>query len=422
MSNAFSKEERVAFEDFMEGFNDAEVMSRNVSKYSTDGTMMARANDTIWIPQPYIAQSFNGMDQTANFKDVTQMSVPATIGYSQSAPWIMDAKELRDALQEKRLGEAAKQRLASDINQAVLGAAANLGGHVIARPAAATGFDDVALCDSVFNEVGVPDFDRVLALSSRDYNSMAANLANRQTLQQRTETAYDTARIGMVSGFDTFKLGYSKRIGQAAGGAGITISTLAAANNYYVPKATRTAVTGEVSNVDNRFQTITVSATAGVVAGDCFTIGNITQAHLISKQDTGQKKTFRVVEVVDGTHLKITPPIVSAQGASDAEKQYQNCVVTTPAANSPIAFLNVKAAAINPFWQKDAIRLLPASYALSSDNGAAILRGKTDSGIEVVMQKQYDIATMKTRYRVDTLFGVVNLQPEQSGIMIFGQT
>ena len=422
MSNKFSKEERVAFEDFMEGFNDAEVMSRNVSKYTTDGVMMARANDTVWIPQPYIAQSFNGMDQTANFKDVTQMSVPATIGFSQSAPWVMDAKELRDALQEKTLAGAAKRRLASDINNAVLAAAVNYGGQVVKRTAAAAGFDDVALCDSIFNEVGVPNYDRYLALSSRDYNSMAGNLANRQTLRDRTETAYDTTRVGMISGFDTFKLDYSKRITAAAGGAAITVSTLSAAGNYYVPKATRTAVTGEISNVDNRFQTITVTATAGVVAGDCFTVGNINQVHLISKQDTGQLKTFRVVSVVDGTHLTITPPMITAQGASDAELQYQNCVVNTPAANSPIAFLNVKTAAANPFWQKDAIRLLPASYALPQNAGAEILRGTTDSGLEIVMQKQYDVLTMKTRYRVDTLFGVVNLQPEQSGIMLFGQT
>ena len=37
MSNSFSKEERVAFEDILEGFNDAFVLSRNVSIYNTDG-------------------------------------------------------------------------------------------------------------------------------------------------------------------------------------------------------------------------------------------------------------------------------------------------------------------------------------------------------------------------------------------------
>ena len=57
MANSFSKEERVAFEDLLEGFQDALVLSRNVAVYNTDQTMMERANNTIWRPQPYIAQS-----------------------------------------------------------------------------------------------------------------------------------------------------------------------------------------------------------------------------------------------------------------------------------------------------------------------------------------------------------------------------
>src|SRR6187551_1658409 len=104
MSNSFSKEERVAFEDILEGFQDALVLSRNVAKFNTDQATMERSNDTIWRPQPYIARSYDGSDQTANFNDATQLSVPATIGYSKSSPWTMTATELRDAMQEKRLG------------------------------------------------------------------------------------------------------------------------------------------------------------------------------------------------------------------------------------------------------------------------------------------------------------------------------
>ena len=31
--------------------------------------ILERANDIIWRPQPYIAQSFDGTDMTSNFKD-----------------------------------------------------------------------------------------------------------------------------------------------------------------------------------------------------------------------------------------------------------------------------------------------------------------------------------------------------------------
>jgi hypothetical protein len=44
------------------------------------------------------------------------------------------------------------------------------------------------------------------------------------------------------------------------------MSTLAAAGNFYVPQATQTAVTGETQNVDNRFQTITVTSSTDLLA------------------------------------------------------------------------------------------------------------------------------------------------------------
>jgi len=422
MANEFSKEERVAFEDILEGFQDALVLSKNVAVFNTDQVLMERTGNVIWRPQPYIAQSFDGEDQSANFKQQTQLSVPATIGFKKSVPWVMTASELRDALQEKRLGDAAKQKLASDINIAVLDIASLQGSLVVKRTPAATGFDDVALCEAIMNEQGIPDYDRFLALSTRDYNGMASNLAGRADMTGKPLTAYERAFVGRIASFDTYKLDYARRITAAAGGAGITITTLAAGGNVYVPRATTTATTGERSNVDNRFQNVVVSSTANVAAGDSFTIATVNAVHHITKQDTGQLKTFRVVSITDATHMVITPPLITAQGGTDAEKQYQNCIVGTSAANSAIVFLNTVTAAANPFWQRDAIEIIPGRYAVPSDAGAAVMRATTEQGIEIVMQKQYDIDTMKTKYRLDTLFGVVNKQPEMSGIVQFGQT
>jgi len=198
MSNAFNKEERVAFENLLEGFNDSLVLSRNVSRYNTGADTMERANDTVWRPQPYIAQSFDGMDQSSNFGDNTQMAVPATLGYSKSVPWVLDAKELRDALQEGRLGDAAKQKLASDINVAITNVASQQGTLVVDVAAAATGYDDVALAEAIMNEQGVQPFDRYMGVSTRDYNGMAGNLANRNTVQGVVQTAYERSFVGRV--------------------------------------------------------------------------------------------------------------------------------------------------------------------------------------------------------------------------------
>ena len=423
MANSFSKEERVAFEDLLQGFNDALVMSRNVSVYNTDQTMMERTNNVIWRPMPYIAVSYNGTDMTGNFDDYVQLSVPATIGFNKSVPWLMSATELRDALQENRLGDAAKQKLASDINVAVLNVASLQGSLVVKRPTA-VGFDDVAAIESLMNEQGVPMENRYLALSTRDYNSIANSLQGtaRSYGNAISDQALRTGLVGQVASFETYKLDYAVRKAAAAGGGGLTVNTTAAGGNWYTPKATTVAATGETSNVDNRFQTITISSSTNVAAGDCFTIDGVFAVHHITKQSTGVLKTFRVIAVPSSTTLVISPAIVPAQAGVDSTEQYQNVVIPTTSATAAVVFLNTQAAALNCFWQRDAIEILPGRYAVPSDAGAAVMRGTTDQGVELVMTKQYDIKTMKTFYRLDTLFGVVNKQPEMSGVILFGQT
>jgi hypothetical protein len=423
MANSFSKEERVAFEDILEGFQDLLVLSRHVSVYNTDQTMMARTNNVIWRPMPYMAQSINSTPGTTiagSYQNMTQLSVPSTIGFSKTVPWTMTTLDLRDALQEGRLGESAKQKLASDINVAIMNTAAAQGTLVVPVSTAAGDYDDVALCDSIMNEQGVPDYDRFLGLSSRDYNGIAGNLsqASRSFGNAKSDRAYERSFVGMVAGFDTYKFDYANRIAAAAGGV-TTIDTQNAAGNYLVPQATSTSVGGQI-NVDNRYQTVTVSNTVGIVAGDAFTIDGVVAVHHITKQSTGQLKTFRVISVTNGTQMVISPGIISNQVASDASAQYKN-VIVTPAAAANINWLNTAASNINVFWQRDSLEILPGRYAVPSDAGTAVMRATTDQGVELVMQKFYDIDSMTIKYRLDTLFGVVNKQPEMSGILLFNQ-
>jgi hypothetical protein len=422
MSNAFNKEERVAFETLLEGFNDALVLSSLISKYSTNGTQMERSSDTIWRPMPYIAQSYDGSDATSNFGDSTQLAVPATIGYQKHSTALMTAKELRDALQENRLGQAAAQKLASDINVACLSVASQQGTLVVKRADAASGYDDVAEADAIMNEQGIMMSDRNMALSSRDYNSMASDLAARQTINSMPTEAYRRSYVGEVAGFQTFKMDYAQRL-IAASGATVSVN---GDDQYHTPAATSTAATGETANVDNRYQSLAITVGSGTVkVGDAFTIAGVNSVHHITKQDTGQLKTFRVVGIVSGAGgsgvVTISPAIVSAEGGTDAELQYKN-VTATPADDAVITFLNTATASMNPFWHRDAIELLPASLSIPSDAGAAILRATTDQGVELVMQKQFDINTQKTKYRWDTLFGVVMTQPEMAGLILFGQS
>lgn len=422
MANAFSKEERVAFEDILEGFNDALVMSSIVTKYNTNGQEMERSSDTIWRPMPYIAQSYDGSDATSNFADNTQLAVPATIGFQKHSTALLTAKEMRDQLQENRLGQSAAQKLASDINVAVLSAASAQGTVVSKRTTAASGYNDVAEADALFNEQGIMMDNRSFALGSRDYNGMAGDLAARETMNNIPTEAYRRSYVGEVAGFQTFKMDYANRLAAATA----TTVVVNGAGQYWTPAATSTAGTGQTSNVDNRYQSLALTVGGSTVkVGDAFTIAGVNAVHHITKEDTGQLKTFRIIAIVSGAGgtgtVTISPAIVSNGGSTAAEAQYKN-VTATPASGAALVFLNTVTAPVNCFWHRDAIELLPASLAVPTDAGADIMRATTEQGVELVMQKQFDINTQKTKYRWDTLFGVAVLQPEMSGIMLFSQT
>jgi hypothetical protein len=231
-----------------------------------------------------------------------------------------------------------------------------------------------------------------------------------------SENALRRAMVGTISNFDTYKLDYAYRLTVAAGSG----TTLNAANQYYTPKATSTSATGEVSNVDNRYQTITVNSTTNVKAGDAFTMVGVNEAHHITKADTGSLKTFRVISVPSSTTLVISPPIISAGGASDPEKQYQN-VVGTPASTAAITWLNTASGFANPFWQDDAFEIVPGNYRPAEDAALAVLRATTSNGVTVTMTRQGNIGDLSCRYRWDTFFGLVNKQPEMSGVEMFSQ-
>jgi hypothetical protein len=338
---------------------------------------------------------------------------------------LMTSTELRDSLQEGRFGMAASQKLASDVNNSLSSVASLQGTLVVKRTTAAAGFVDIAQCDSIMNEQGVQQFDRIIALNSRDYNGMADNLATRSTVAGKVQTAYEKGLIGNdIGGFKAYKIDAGLRLAAAAGGGSLTIGTRDVDANYYNPAATSTGAGGQVSNVDNRYDTVTISSTTNVAAGDCFTIAGVYAVHHITKQSTGQLKTFRVISVDSSTTMTISPPMITNQVSNAAAAQYQNCTIASAdkASNSAIVFLNTVAAPLNYFWQRDALEILPGRQVLPTAAGVAVMKASTDQGVEVMMQKFVDINTNKVKFRWDVFYGVCCKQPEMAGIMLFSQT
>ena len=414
MANAFSKEERVAFDDILMGFNDALTLSKNTMKYGSNGELMERASDTLYRPQPYILTSqTRTVGSAVTAQDATQLKVPTVLDQSPNVTWTLDALELRDQLQEGRLGKSAYQRLASDVNSKVRDVISLEGTLVVPVTGASGNYDDVAVAEALMLEQGMSDYDRCLALTARDYNGIAGDLgtASRSFNNKKSVDAYERSLVGMVAGFETLRIDSGKQITAAAAGGSITIDTTGA-QVQYAPSST----------ADNRTQQVTFSSTTSMVAGDCFTVAGLEAVHHITKDTTNQLKTFRIVSVDSGTLATISPPMVGANSTpTDAESQYKNIEVVSTSATAAVVWLNGTATAANPFWCKDSIELTLGRYAVPEGQGVDVIRGTTDQGVEVVMGKSFSNSTFKSTYTLDVFYGVTNLNPEMNGIVLFNQ-
>lgn len=432
-ATAFTKQETVRFDELLAGFDDLLAVGRNVSIVNMDPVELERSQGLrFWRPVPYVSVSVDGpagTDISGSFSDVTQLSVPISLGFDKTVPWKMTSNDLNDPQQRDRKMTSALQRLATDINVACANVAGLQGTLVVKRTVAASGFDDLAGADSLMIEQGlVGDIGRRIAvLHARDYNNMASALAKPQTsANSKVNTAYENGFVGHLSGFDTFKSDYTYRLTAAAG---VTV-TMNGANQRYVPAAMSTAGTGQTDPVDNRYQTISITVTSGTVkVGDAFTITGVNAVHHISKADTGQLKTFRITQIVTGAGgtgtVQISPPIIAADSApTQPELEYKN-VTATPANAAPIVFLNTASGNVAPFWDQRAIELLPGRNGVDeglTGAGAGYMRSTTELGIDVIMYKFFDINSKTYKYRADTRFGVGMTNPEMCGITMFSQT
>lgn len=413
MANAFSKEEIVAFEKIIEKFDPNNITMKQVSTRNPDMVEQERAGYTEWRPMPYISRTKAGLSLVdGDFVDMTQLSVPVSIDQIENVPWTLSATDLNDPQQLERKTQSAAQALNAAIDRFTANLVGLQGTVVSTSAAALTGYDNLADAEASLTEIDVPlEMDRTMILNARDYNKVAGNLAERQTFTSKTLGAYERSYVGMNAGFDTFKASFQPRLAAAAGGA-ITVDGA----QEYVPLAQD----GNNKNVDNRYMTLTVSATANVKAGDAFTIAGVDAVSLINKEDTGTPKTFRVISVDSGTTMTISPAIIPADGAAQSQKDYAN--VTTGAANlAAITWLNTQDSTVNSFWVNDAIEITGGKLA-RPQGGVDTLTMTSDTGVQFMFARQGAINSLSTKYRITVYFGATILCPEMCGIMLGGQS
>lgn len=413
-ANALTKDLEINFEQFIEGFDAACVISQEASFYFPDQQSMQRAGDTVYRGQDFHMAITAGLDISgATPTDVIQRQVPATYKSPQNVLYKFDAKEMRDKNNMERTGKAAGLRLAaqidSDIYNVVALQAANVltvtGGGVLT-------WDIAAQAEAVLLSKGMPmGVSRKLFMNPFDYKDVAKDLGNRAYLKDTTEDAYTRSKVPGIAGFDTFRTDNLQNL--SAVGT-VTSTTVSGAQSF-----TPTAMTGDLPT-DNRRMTLNIAGAnlANWKNGDAFTIGSggtaVNAVHNITKDDSGQLQTFRIISGGGTSALVITPPIITTG-------PYQN--VTQAAANgAAITPVNTVTKPVNPFWVDGAVELMAGKLAFPEGQGAQIMTATSKQGIPLIMSYAFDHLKGVTTCRYTALYAATVLQPELCGIIIAKQT
>lgn len=422
--NSFSKEEIVFFDKVLAGFDPNNITARQVGKFMPSGTQFERAALTVHRPLPYITLGTTGFTLSdSDFSSRTQLTVPSSLNITtdfKNIPFKMNAIELKDETQRNRIVTAAVQQLSAIVDSTVATRVAVFGSLFLKDGAPLTKYGQFAKAEEVMTIRDIAlTAARTLILNPADYNGVAAELAQRQSVLEKANlTAFERSKIPNIATFETFKASF------------MPTQNLTAASGYQVDGAAEfanpTSVDVNDQNVDNRFMELDIKTGTGFVnQGDAFTIDGVFAVSAIHKNVTQELQTFRVVSTAStdsSQTITITPSIFvkDSAGATQANIDYANCSAV-PADSASITFLNlVTNQPSNIFFVNEAVEIIHGSLATMDLNGAGVatMSRATDSGIEILFAKGAEVEGLTTKYRLTMWMAANVLNPEMCGNLI----
>ena len=415
MANSFAKKIDVFFDDVVAGFDATNISSKNVSQYKAPAEALALNGQTFHRPMPMMNEIVDGRDITGQYKDLVELTVPATLTEShiRNVPVKLTGVDLNNPYAFDNIVKTSNILLSNKLDTLVANRVAERGTLAVINTGAIDTYDDAAEADALMLEQQATRGERIMLLNPRMAKNIAGNLAARQTMNAAPMNAYQRSTLQPIAGFDTFRVDYGKSITGSAG------------TGYLVSGAqSHTPVSADVNGIpaDNRTQTLAVKTGTGAAVGDVFTIAGVYAVGYINKQSTGQLKTFRIL-AINGGNWTISPAIVPANGTAAAQKAYAN-VTTGAAADAAITILNKKTTAASVFYEKSAIEIVHADFNTEpfEASGKRVRKATTDSGIQIVMLSDSNVDTLAANYRLFVWANVEVLNPELAGIMLENQT
>lgn len=415
MANDLSSKIDIFFEEVVEGFDATNVSAKNVSQYKAPAGSLAESGQTFYRPVQLLTDVVDGRDVSSAYKDIQELTVPSTLtdAHIRNTPLQLQGTDLNNPHIMSRMVEASNVMLSNKVDTLVAQAVADKGTLAVVNSTNIDTYDDAAEADALMLEQQATSGMRCMYLNPRMAKNLAGNLAGRQTMNSAPMSAYERSTLLPIAGFDTFRVDYAKTL-DGSTGAGYLVN---GANQDHTP----VAKDGNGLPVDNRTQTLAVDTGANAAVGDAFTIAGVYAVGHINKQSTGQLKTFRIM-AINGTDWTISPAIVPADSATDAQKAYAN-VSTTPANNAAITILNTTTKPVSTFFEKSAVEIIHSDFNTEafSSTGKKVRKATTDSGIQIVMLSDSAIDTLVSKYRMFVWANVEVLEPEKAGIMLEGQ-
>lgn len=411
------------FETVIETYEHQTAMLDLVDTFTPDSAAMQNSNNVVWRNAQQHAPIIDGWDTSGQETTIIQETYPAILGIPANDVFQQRADDMRDMQFWKNRAEESGKKQATELNKRVVNMIMNTG-SLFYRTNAASGFDAIAEAESILDERQSASDDRYMMLNTRDNQKYASDLAGRQTLQGRPETAWAKTQVGQnVAGFDVYRGSFLPNL---AGGAN-PATTVTADVSHKPEGGTVDALTHVVTNIDYRVGTISVTATASYAAGDkvIFTnpAGVVQSIGLADKTLSDQAMTFTIVEIVDATTVKVFPKPIALDdpGLTTLEKAYAN-IDTQILNTATMDRLNTDATAkVSAFWCKNSIEVTkgdaPITF-LQEFAGQKVISSTMSNGQTMYMAYDGDIDTMQFKCRLFTWYGITNKNPMANGCFV----
>lgn len=414
----------ILFENAIETFEHQDMMLDKVDFYKPDAADMQNAGDVVWRGVEQRAPILTGWSLTGQEQDIIEETYPSLLGTPKNDFVQQRADDLRDPQFWKRRGEQSGRQQATELNKAIANAIA-LQGSMFYRDNSGNGYDFIGQAQALMNERQGKETTRCFMLNDRDNLTFASQLAGRQTLQGRPESdAWTKGQIGAnVAGFDVYTASFLPNL---VGGA--DPATTVTGDQSFAPEGgSVNTATGVATNVDYRYASIPVAASASYNVGDKVRFSNggtaVKAVGLADKTDTGVPMTFTIVGKPDGTTIEVYPKPIAYDdaGLSTLEKQYAN-IDTQILNGATVDRVNTDASKkTNLFWDKDAIEVIggsiPANLFKQFD-GMKVISSTMKNGQEMYMVYDGNIETMNFRYRLFTWYGITVRDPSRAGVAV----